>query len=73
MSCSSPIALSFQDHGSGVQPCAYESREPKAAEFDHTTTEKETYELVYALFKWRHYLEGAAHSTLKTEGICTSR
>jgi hypothetical protein len=69
----SSVALSFQDHGSGLQPCAHESRKLKAAEVNYTICETETCELVYTLFKWRHYLEGAVHFTVKTEGICTSR
>jgi len=48
----------LQDQGHGLQPVAYDGRKMSPAEVNYTTTDKENLGLVYALRKWRCYLEG---------------
>ena len=57
----------LQDQGDGLRPCAYESKKLKDAELNYTISEKETYALVFAVIKWRHYLESAIPFTVKTD------
>lgn len=47
-----------QDHGSGYQPVAYESRKLTPAEKNYPVHEQELLAVIHALTTWRHYLEG---------------
>lgn len=64
-------AVLCQDHGSGLQPLAFESRKLSSAELNYPIHEKEMLSIVYAYQKWRHYLEGVSsvavtdHASLK--------
>ncbi len=59
-------AVLAQDHGDGLQPVAYESRKLLPAERSYPVHEKELLAGVYALKKWRCYLEGT-HFTWLTD------
>ena len=60
-----------QDFGNGMQPAAYESRKLNPAETRYSAYERELLGFVWAIGKWRHYLEGrpfivqTAHSSIK--------
>jgi hypothetical protein len=47
-----------QDHGKGLQPCAYLSRTMNTAERNYPVHEQELLAIVTALREWRHYLLG---------------
>lgn len=47
-----------QDHGSGFQPVAFESRKLSPAEQNYPTHEKELLAIIHALRTWPHYLGG---------------
>ena len=49
----------LQDQGKGMQPCAYISHKLSDAERNYKTHEQELLGIIYALDKWRPYLEGA--------------
>ena len=48
----------MQDQGHGLHPVAYDGRKMSPAEVNYHTTDKENLGLVYALRRWRCYLEG---------------
>ena len=64
-------AILEQDFGMGMQPVAYESRKLNPAETRYSAYERELLGIVWAIGKWRHYLEGrhfvvqTDHSSLK--------
>ena len=64
-------AILEQDFGQGLQPVAYESRKLNPAETRYSAYERELLGIVWAIGKWRHYLEGrhfivqTDHSSLK--------
>src|ERR1700738_28715 len=47
-----------QDHGNGLQPCAYLSRKMNEHEKNYPVHEQELLAIVHALREWRHYLLG---------------
>ena len=47
-----------QDHGNGLQPCAFLSRKMNDAERNYPVHEQELLAIVHALREWRHYLLG---------------
>ena len=47
-----------QDHGKGLQPCAYLSRTMTQAERNYPVHEQELLAIIHALREWRHYLHG---------------
>jgi hypothetical protein len=47
-----------QDHGSGLQPCAFLSRKMNDHERNYAVHEQELLAIVHALREWRHYLLG---------------
>jgi hypothetical protein len=47
-----------QDHGNGLQPCAFLSRKMNDAERNYAVHEQELLAIVHALREWRHYLLG---------------
>jgi reverse transcriptase-like protein/integrase-like protein len=47
-----------QDHGHGLQPCAFMSRKMNEAERNYAVHEQELLAIVQALREWRHYLLG---------------
>jgi hypothetical protein len=47
-----------QDHGKGLQPCAYLSRKMNEHERNYAVHEQELLAIVHALREWRHYLLG---------------
>src|ERR1700749_2529932 len=47
-----------QDHGKGLQPCAYLSRKMNDHERNYPVHEQELLAIVHALREWRHYLLG---------------
>ena len=51
-------AILQQDFGQGLQPVAYESRKLNPAETRYSAYERELLGMVWAIGKWRHYLEG---------------
>ena len=51
-------AILEQDFGQGLQPVAYESRKLNPAETRYSAYERELLGMVWAIGKWRHYLEG---------------
>ena len=64
-------AILEQDFGNGMQPVAFESRKLNPAETRYSAYERELLGIVWAIGKWRHYLEGRSfivqtdHSSLK--------
>ena len=64
-------AILEQDFGQGLQPVAYESRKLNPTETRYSAYERELLGIVWAIGKWRHYLEGrhfivqTDHSSLK--------
>ena len=55
-----------QDFGNGPQPIAYESKKLNATECRYSAYERELLGIIWALGKWRHYLEGR-HFRIKTD------
>ena len=55
-----------QDFGNGPQPIGYESKKLNATECRYSAYERELLGIIWALGKWRHYLEGR-HFTIKTD------
>ena len=55
-----------QDFGQGLQPVAYESRKLNPAETRYSAYERELLGMVWAIGKWRHYLEGT-HFIVQTD------
>ena len=47
-----------QDHGNGLQPCAFMSRKMNDAERNYPVHEQELLAIMHALREWRHYLHG---------------
>src|ERR1700737_3049128 len=47
-----------QDHGNGLQPCAFLSRKMNDAKRNYPVHEQELLAIVHALREWRHYLLG---------------
>src|ERR1700680_1182957 len=47
-----------QDHGNGLQPCAYLSRKMNEHEKNYPVHEQELLAIVHALREWRHYFLG---------------
>src|SRR6202163_689507 len=47
-----------QDHGNGLQPCAFLSRKMNDHERNYPVHEQELLAIVHALREWRHYLLG---------------
>lgn len=56
-------AVLMQDHGHGLQPCAFESRKLTPAEQNYPIHEIELLAVVNALKVWRCYLEGSTFFT----------
>src|ERR1700686_4656636 len=60
-----------QDHGNGLQPCAFLSRKMNDHERNYAVHEQELLAIVHALREWRHYLLGnrfvviTEHTTLQ--------
>ena len=52
-------AVLMQQENDLFRPLCFESRKLKPAEIDYPVHEKEFLAIVYALKKWRHYLEGS--------------
>ena len=59
-------AILEQDFGQGLQPVAYESRKLNPAETRYSAYERELLGMVWAIGKWRHYLEGK-HFIVQTD------
>ena len=59
-------AILEQDFGQGLQPVAYESRKLNPAETRYSAYERELLGIVWAIGKWRHYLEGR-HFIVQTD------
>ena len=59
-------AILEQDFGMGLQPVAYESRKLNPAETRYSAYERELLGIVWAIGKWRHYLEGK-HFIVQTD------
>ena len=51
-------AVLMQDDEGRLRPVCFESRKLKSTEINYKVREKELLAIVYALTKWRHYLEG---------------
>ena len=51
-------AILEQDFGQGLQPVAFDSRKLNPAETRYSAYERELLGIVWAIGKWRHYLEG---------------
>ncbi len=47
-----------QDHGKGLQPCAYLSHKLNTAEQNYPVHEQELLAIIHALREWRHHLMG---------------
>jgi hypothetical protein len=47
-----------QDHGNGLQPCAYLSHKMNEAEKNYPVHQQEQLAIIHALREWRHYLMG---------------
>ena len=59
-----------QDFAQGLQPVAYESRKLNPTETRYSAYERQLLGIVWAIGKWRHYLEGkhfvqTDHSSLR--------
>jgi hypothetical protein len=48
-----------QDHGNGLQPCAFISRKMNDHERNYPVHEQELLAIIHALREWRHYLHGS--------------
>ena len=59
-------AVLEQDFGHGLQPVAYESKKLGPAEMRYSAYERELLGVVWALGKWRHYIEGR-HCTIRSD------
>ena len=59
-------AILEQDFSQGLQPIAYKSRKLNPAETRYSAYERELLGIVWAIGKWRHYLEGK-HFTVQTD------
>ena len=59
-------AVIEQDYGRGLQPVAYDSRKLSDTEARYSAYERELLGVVYAIGKWRHYVEGR-HFTVRTD------
>ena len=59
-------AILEQNFGQGLQPVAYESRKLNPAETRYSAYERELLGIVWAIGKWRHYLEGR-HFIVQTD------
>ena len=59
-------AILEQNFGQGMQPVAYESRKLNPAETRYSAYERELLGIVWAIGKWRHYLEGR-HFIVQTD------
>ena len=59
-------AVLEQDFGRGLQPVAFESRKLTPAEIRMSAYERELIGIVYAVGKWRHYLQGR-HAIIRTD------
>ena len=59
-------AILEQNFGQGLQPVAYESRKLNPAETRYSAYERELLGIVWAIGKWRHYLEGK-HFIVQTD------
>ena len=53
-----------QDHGNGLQPCAYISRKMNDHERNYPVHEQELLAIIHALREWRHYLHGSQFTVL---------
>ena len=53
-----------QDHGNGLQPCAYLSRKMNDHERNYPVHEQELLAIVHALREWRHYLLGSKFTVI---------
>ena len=59
-------AILSQDFGQGLQPVAYESRKLNPTKTHYSAYERELLGIVWAIGKWRHYLEGK-HFIVQTD------
>ena len=59
-------AVIEQDFGRGLQPLAYDSKKLNATESRYSAYERELLGMIYAIGKWRHYLEGC-HFIIRTD------
>ena len=59
-------AILEQDFGQGLQPVAFDSRKLNPAETRYSAYERELLGIVWAIGKWRHYLEGK-HFIVQTD------
>ena len=59
-------AILEQNFGQGLQPVAYKSRKLNPAEIRYSAYERELLGIVWAIDKWRHYLEGK-HFIVQTD------
>ena len=59
-------AILEQNFGQGMQPVAFESRKLNPAETRYSAYERELLGIVWAIGKWRHYLEGR-HFIVQTD------
>ena len=59
-------AILQQNFGQGLQPVAYESQKLNSAETRYSAYERELLGMVWAIGKWRHYLEGK-HFVVQTD------
>ena len=59
-------AILEQNFGQGMQPVAFESRKLNPAETRYSAYERELLGIVWAIGKWRHYLEGR-HFVVQTD------
>ena len=57
-------AILEQDHGRGLQPIAFASRKLNGTEMRYSAYERELLGIVWALGRWRHYLEQSPHKTI---------
>ena len=55
-----------QDQGRGLQPVAFDSRKLSDTKARYSAYERELLGVVYAIGKWRHYVEGR-HFTVRTD------
>ena len=59
-------AILEQDFGQGLQPIAFESRKLNPTETRYSAYERELLGIVWAIGKWRHYVEGR-HFIVQTD------
>ena len=65
-------AILAQDFGQGLQPVVYESRKLSSTEIRYSAYERELLGIIWAIGKWRHYLEGK-HFIVQTDHSCSVR